>query len=162
MAKFIYNGNWTGMKWNLSSKGTSESETMQEQCKKHVFKMFVRISSLRQFYQISKTYLLWRRKTITRHFLHICLLIKGYLQPEIHFNGSIFGNWCCHCTRVYYILCLLLNSKNQDQMHVYSHWAGFLCPQLWRSWRRILLLCRSSVHLSRSGTVGDRILKFYK
>ena len=49
-----------GQAWNETfSKGDSESETMQEQCKKHVFWMFVRISSLRQFYQISKTYLLW-------------------------------------------------------------------------------------------------------
>ena len=44
--------------------------------KKHMFWIFVRIASVRQFKQISKTYIFWGDKNKTRPFLHINLLIK--------------------------------------------------------------------------------------
>ena len=59
--------------------------------------IFVRIALVRQFLQISKTYVLWGNKNKTGHFLHIILSIKDSLQQQIHFNGNIFGNKCWHC-----------------------------------------------------------------
>ena len=73
---------------------------MQEYCIKtssNMFWIFVRIVSLRQFLQISKTYVLEGNKNKTRPFLHIILSIKDSLQQEIHFNGNIFGNKFCRC-----------------------------------------------------------------
>ena len=43
--------------------------------------------------------------------LHIILSIKDSLQQQIHYNGKIFGNKCCHCNEgSLYILCLLMKT----------------------------------------------------
>ena len=31
-----------------------------------------------------------------RSFLHITVSVKDSLQQQVHFNGNIFGNKCCH------------------------------------------------------------------
>ena len=54
-------------------------------------------ASLRQFLQISKTYVFGGNKNKTMSFLHIILSIKNSLQQQIQFNGNIFGNKCCCC-----------------------------------------------------------------
>ena len=69
---------------------------MQEYCIKtssNMFWIFVWIAILTN----SKTYALWGNKNKTRSFLHIILSNKDSLQQQIHFNGNIFGNKCCHC-----------------------------------------------------------------
>ena len=65
--------------------------------KKLMFWIFVRIASVRRFWQISKIYVLWVNKNKTRLFLHINLLIKYSVQQQIHFNGKVLGNKCCRC-----------------------------------------------------------------
>ena len=32
----------------------------------------------------------------TRPFLHTILSIKDSLEQQVHYNGNIFGNKCCH------------------------------------------------------------------
>ena len=71
-------------------------------------RIFVRIGSVKQFLQISKTYVLWGNKNKTRPFLHINLLIKYSVQQLIHFiiTATSLGTNAVvvmrvHCTNKY-------------------------------------------------------------
>ena len=95
--KNCYNDNLTGTKpllkrWQLNR---NYARTLYLYFKKHIFWIFVRIAPLKQFYQISKTYVLWGNNNKTSAFLDLILLIKDSLQQHIHSNGNTFGNKCC-------------------------------------------------------------------
>ena len=77
-------------------------------CSPRPARIFVKIGSVKQFLQISKTYVLWGNKNKTRPFLHINLLIKYSVQQLIHFiiTATSLGTNAVvvmrvHCTNKY-------------------------------------------------------------
>ena len=86
-------------RFNKKTKKKKKKKKTQKNntSRNRMFWIFVRIASMRRFYQISKQYVLCGNTNNTRPFLHFTLLIKESVQRQIHFNGMFFGNKCCCC-----------------------------------------------------------------
>ena len=83
--------------YNDNLPGTKSSPVHQKLCKDVVFNTARNKGDSNKYPDICS--MRNKNKNETKPSLHINLLINDSLQYQIHSNGNIFGNRCCHCNK---------------------------------------------------------------